>query len=548
VQINASEIVSRLQPLFKGEIAKTAEVLEKYSRDASIFKIIPQIVVFPKDVEDISNLVKLVGALKSEGYEISVTPRAAGTDMGGGPLSASIVMDMTRHFNRILEIGADFAIVEPGVYFRDLEKEISSRRLMFPSYPASRELCTVGGMVANNAGGEKTLLYGKTDRYVEELHVILADGKEYLIRPRLGGELHNDDSWLGAVSREILDMVRDNADLLAKARPQVSKNSSGYALWDVFDKERGVFDLTKLFTGSQGTLGVITKIKFKILKTKPASRMLVIFLKNLKNVGDIVNVLRPFGLESLESYDDHTIKVAIKFLPQLVKRLKGNIFSLLWRFIPEAWMVITGGMPKLVLLAEFTAETDAASLFKAKAAREALRGFGLRIKMTRNKKDEEKYWLIRRESFNMLRQKLGVLHTAPFIDDFVVPPETLPSFLPELERILGRFDLIYTIAGHVGDGNFHIIPLMDLNDQKNKDIIKILSEEVYRLVLAYGGSITGEHNDGIVRTPYVRDMFGAEVYGLFVKTKQIFDPQNIFNPGKKVAGTWEYALAHISAF
>jgi len=152
---------------------------------------------------------------------------------------------------------------------------------------------------------------------------------------------------------------------------------------------------------------------------------------------------------------------------------------------------------------------------------------------------------VRRESFNLLRKKVVGRRTAPFIDDFVVPPLKLPEFLPKLEAILSTYDLTYTIAGHVGDGNFHIIPLIDPRRADTARMIDELSHKVYDLVLIYQGSITGEHNDGLVRTPYVEKMFGTDMYNLFVQVKKIFDPLNIFNPGKKVGTTFAEALRHL---
>ena len=160
--------------------------------------------------------------------------------------------------------------------------------------------------------------------------------------------------------------------------------------------------------------------------------------------------------------------------------------------------------------------------------------------------DSEKYWTIRRESFNLLRRHMTGRRTAPFVDDVIVPPPAMSDFLPKMRKILDDYKLLYTIAGHAGDGNFHIIPLMDMGDERNIKIIDEVSDKVYALVLSYGGSITAEHNDGIIRTPYLQKMFKPEIIALFRQTKNIFDPANIFNPGKKVGGTKEYMMKHIA--
>ena len=199
----------------------------------------------------------------------------------------------------------------------------------------------------------------------------------------------------------------------------------------------------------------------------------------------------------------------------------------------------------MVLLAEFTADSDEKAMDKAKQAQESLGEFNIHSKISSSAADAQKYWIIRRQSFNLLRKHAGVLSTAPFIDDFIVRPDVLPEFLPKLYSILDQYKLTYTIAGHVGDGNFHIIPLMNLHEEKAHKIIEELSVKVYELVHQFGGSITGEHNDGIIRTPFVKMQYGQEVYALFEETKKIWDPKGIFNPGKKVGGTMKYALEHI---
>jgi FAD/FMN-containing dehydrogenase len=167
------------------------------------------------------------------------------------------------------------------------------------------------------------------------------------------------------------------------------------------------------------------------------------------------------------------------------------------------------------------------------------------VRVAKNEAAARKYWVVRRESFSLLRKKVRGKRTAPFIDDFVVPPHSLSEFLPKLQEILSKYDLQYTVAGHVGDGNFHIIPLVDPNDTRVAQMIDELSHTVYDLVISYQGSISGEHNDGFIRTPYVEKMFGREMFALFMEVKKIFDPHNIFNPGKKVGTTYSDAFAHL---
>lgn len=550
------DITNEIKSIIEGEVSASEADLNLFSRDASIFEVKPKLVVRPKNVNDIKKLVSFVSERKASEPGLSLTARAGGSDMTGGPLNESIILDFTAHFNRINEIteippAGGYAVVEPGVFYRDFEKEALRHGLLLPSYPASKSLCALGGMVANNAGGEKSLSYGKTEKYVRELNVVLSDGNEYLLHALTPEQLEQKKSqqnFEGEIYRKMHELIDTNYDLIQKARPNVSKNSAGYYLWNVWDKK--TFDLTKLFVGSQGTLGLITKIKLGLIRPKKYSKLLVIFLRNLEPLGDLVNGVMKFKPESFEAYDDQTLKLAMKFFPDMVKKTKGSAFSLFLKFLPEVGMILTGGLPKLVLIAEFTGDEEESVDRKAQSVKNYIGSkFKVRTRVAKSKADVQKYWTIRRESFNLLRKHVGDKHTAPFIDDIVVHIEQLPVFLPKLNELVGQYKgLTYTIAGHAGDANFHVIPLMDFRKEENRKAIPELSEKVYDLVVSLRGSITGEHNDGLVRTPYLHKMFKPEVLALFEETKRIFDPLNIFNPGKKVGGNMEYAMNHIKKY
>ncbi len=540
--------VDEIKEFFRGEIIDDRKGLDFYSHDASIFEVRPELVVKPKNVSDLKNLVSFVNDQKKKNPSLSLTARSGGTDMSGGSLSESIIIDFTAHFNRIIEIANSGATIEPGVFYRTFEVEAKKKGLLLPSYPASKNICTLGGMIANNSGGEKSLVYGKTEDYVERLEIVLSDGEEHILEPLNKQELakkKRSRTFEGKIYRELYDLLEKNYDLIKAAKPHVSKNSAGYYLWDIWDRE--TFDLTKLFVGSQGTLGLVTKARLRLVKPKPKSELLVIFLKDLKPLGELAKTILKHHPESFESFDDHTLKMAMRFLPELIKQMKGGFISLGLKFLPELWMTLTGGVPKLILIAEFTGETEKeVRLNLKKAEKEVREKYHLPTHITKNRNEAEKYWIMRRESFNLLRKHVSGRHTAPFIDDFIVRPEQLSEFLPRLNAILDQYpQLIYTVAGHVGDGNFHIIPLMDLKNPEDRAIIPQLSEQVYSLVLEFGGSITAEHNDGLIRTPYLERMYGKKIYDLFKQVKKILDPKGIFNPGKKVNGNIEYTMSHI---
>lgn len=540
-------IQDEIRQFFKGDITVDEKILNADSRDASIFRVKPTIVVYPKDIEDIRALVKFVERRKKSGENISLTVRSAGTDMTGGPLTQSIVVEMTRYFNKVINVGNGEATVQPGVFYRDFEKETLKHNLLLPSYPASRELCTVGGMVANNSGGELNLNYGKTENYIEKIKMVLRDGEEYVFSPLSSDELKNKESETGIegdIYRQIHKIIDDNYDDIKNAKPDVSKNSAGYYLWNVWDEDKKIFNINKLIVGSQGTFGIITEITFRLIKPKTYRHLVIAYLNDINAIPSIVKDVIVYKPESFESFDDNTFKIAMKFLPQVIRKMKGSFIKLAFSFIPEAWLMLTGGIPKLLLMAEFSGDTDKEALDSAMKARDAFKKHGLKTKVT-SLTEEKEYWVFRRESFNLLRSKIKNMHTAPFIDDFSVRPEKLSEFFPKLYAILDQYKILYTVAGHIGDGNFHIIPLMKLEDPKTKPIIEELSKKVYELIIQFKGTTTSEHNDGLIRSPYLELMYGKKIVGLFEQTKDSFDPDNIFNPGKKVRSSWKYAMDHL---
>jgi FAD/FMN-containing dehydrogenase len=547
------ELKNALKSVMRGEVSDDAEILKTLSRDTSLFMRMPELVVYPEDANDVSRIVKEIGRARSAGADVSLAARSAGTDMSGGPLTTGVVVSFTQHMNHMGNIhvgftkpyiGEGWAVTEPGVYYRDFEKATMEKGLILPSYPASREICAMGGIVANNSGGERTLEYGKTEKYVEELDVVLSDGSQTTFKALTPAELEGKkklQTLEGEIYRTMDTLLTENAALIEEKRPKVSKNSAGYALWSIRDAKTGTFNLAKLICGSQGTLALWTKAKLALVKPKEHRAMLVVFLQDLNILPEIVNRVLLQHPESFESYDDHTFTLAVKFMPQMLSQMglvKAARLGI--DFIPEAAMVATGGVPKLILMAEFAEDTIAAADAKALKAKEALAGLDVQTKIEKDEKESEKYWIVRRESFNLLRKNLHGLQSSPFIDDFVVPPSCYPEFLPKLNALLDEYksNMIYTVAGHIGDGNIHIIPLMDLTKEENRKVILELAPKVYELVIKEGGTTTGEHNDGIVRTPYLPMLFGAEMVALFEQTKKVFDPQNILNPGKKVGGTF----------
>jgi len=606
-----------IKKFFKGDVDDSEETLVKYSHDASLLEVRPKLVLFPKDSEDVKSLVKWVNENKEKYAGLSITARCAGTDMSGGAIGESIILDFSRYMNKLVggplpidtsdnkkrnikinqKVGhyplvPSYITVQPGMFYRDFEKITLAKGLILPCYTASKSLNAIGGMYGNDSAGERTLKYGKMENYVLEAKVVFADGNEYVVKPLNKDELNkkitqNDPEgeqapygagFEGEVYRKIYQLIQDNKEEIKHAKPNVHKNSAGYYIWNVVDNQSRIlknfsgltlpgvpvgthtvqnssefrFDLNKLLVGSQGTLGITTEITIKLIPENKHSKLVAIFMKDLAPLGRLVSDILQTNPETLETYDDKTMRLAVKFFPDFLKN-KGffGMIKFMLSFLPEFFMMLTGGFPKLIILAEFAGENEEDVNKKCLDLKEKIKDFKLKVHITKSEAEAGKYWDIRRESFALLRKHVKGKRTAPFIDDIIVRPEFLPKFLPELNSVLSKYDLTFTLAGHAGDGNFHIIPLMDFKRPDTAKIILELGEKVYDLVVRYHGSITAEHNDGIIRTPYLSKMYDEHIIKIFAEIKQIFDSKNIFNPGKKVptvsmGGTKEYISKHIA--
>ncbi len=539
------------QHKFTGDIDSSSDTLDFYSHDASMFELRPQLVISPKTAKDVEAAVKVVSERKKHQRDLSLTARSAGTDMSGAAINDSIIVDFKKHLNKFIGQKNDKAVVQPGLLFRDFDQHTGD--WLFPSYPASRDLCAMGGIVNNNAGGEKSLQFGKTERYVPEMKFVFADGVERVVKPlnrkQLNDKMDQDD-FEGKVYRDLFELIDKHYDQIKKAKPKVSKNSTGYNLWNVWDRETGVFDLTQAIIGAQGTLGFVTEATFKLVPRPKHSGLLVIFMRDIDNLGELIEKVLVHKPATFEGFDDQTLWLSIRFMPSFLRLLgPWRFLRLIFGLIPDGLQLLKG-FPKLVMLAEFTGDTELEVRNKIKALHKELGPLKVRYEIngfeeTPTEGSSEKFWVMRRYSFQLLRSKVHDKHTAPFIDDFVVNPEHLPEFLPKIRKLIKKYKLFATIAGHMGDGNFHIIPLMKLENPKDRAKILPAMKEVNNLVLEYKGSLSGEHNDGLVRGPWLEAMYGKEMVKLFRETKDIFDPQGIFNPHKKANADWDYSFTHI---
>lgn len=543
------DLKGELTKIIQGDVDTSEETRAKYSHDASLFELKPQAVVYPKSGADIEALITFVNTHKEQFPILSLTARSQGTDMSGAAINDSLIVDSSRYMTEISDVSAEKATAQPGARYRDFEVETLKFGAIMPSYPASRELAGIGGIVNNNSGGEKSLQFGKTDRYVKSMDVVLSDGRSYTIGPLTRDELNakmDEDTFEGRLYRDTFELLDQHYDEIKSAAPKVSKDSTGYHLWNVWDRENGIFDLTKLFVGGQGTLGIMTKATLGLVQKPSHSGTLVCYLKSIDTLGEIIPAVLKEKPATFECFDDNTLWLSFKFIFAFITRLGFLTWLMMClQLIPDGLALIRG-IPKMILLIEFTGNSEAEVKQKIHTARTHLAHFNFSyMEEDDTEAQARKFWLMRRESFNLLRSKVKDKHTAPFIDDLVVPPARLTEFLPQLRDIIKKYKLLATIAGHLGDGNFHVIPLMKIEDPAERAKFAPAMKEVNTLVIKYGGSVSGEHNDGMIRGPWLEQMYSPSVLGYMKEIKQLYDPLNIFNPHKKTNATWDYSFAHI---
>ncbi|MFI5212866.1 MAG: FAD-binding oxidoreductase, partial [Candidatus Saccharimonadales bacterium] len=493
--------------------------------------------------------VNFVNQHRADTPDLNITPRSRGTDMSGAAIGQSIVLDVSKHMNQLEEVSATSARVQPGMLYREFDLETLKLGSILPSYPASRDLASVGGMASNNSGGEKSLQYGKTDNFVTEMKVVLSDGNEYTIKPMNRDELNakmGQDDFEGTIYRQTFELLDKNYDEIQAAAPKVSKDSTGYHLWNVWKRDTGIFDLTKLFVGAQGTLGIITDIRFNLVPKAAFSGTLVCYMRSIDELGEVIPTVLSHKPATFESFDDNTLWLSFKFFFAFISKLGFWSWAhLAIQLIPDGVMLIKG-VPQLILLIEFTGDSLDEVSHKIHQMKLDLKKYHFTYMEEDNTEAKSrKFWLMRRESFNLLRSKVKDKHTAPFIDDFVVPPARLTEFLPQLRAIIKKYELLATIAGHMGDGNFHVIPLMKIEDPKERAKLEPAMKELNTLVIHYGGSVSGEHGDGLIRGPWLKEMYSPNVLGYMREVKALYDPDTIFNPHKKTDADWDFSFSHI---
>lgn len=533
---------------FAGGISTNNDILDRYSTDESIFSVRPQIVLQPKNQRDIEIAVKILGEQTHKFPALSLTPRAAGTGLSGGSLTDSIVIDVCRYMNHIEEpvkVKNNVSItVEPGAMWKDVEKVLKKQHVYLPPYPASKDICSIGGSIANNAAGPDSLLYGHCADWVESLNVTLYDGVTYTLKPITYKEykaLIKKDNALGRILEDVFTLIEKHEKTIDHAKPKTKKNSAGYALWDVIDgsvasfkRGKTTLDLTRLISGSQGTIGVITSIT---LKTEPIcddKELIVVPVFDMMDAGNIITTALDFDPINIEIFDALSFDLALKnptfFKDRLATseyyRVLLSMYTLYHvrylRKIPDFTLLITIDKKRL------------GSRKIASIVDNLKNNHGKRARVITSAVEKEMFWQIRRASYSLSKFQDPSKRPAAFLEDMTVPPENISKFLAKITRLLKKYNVTAAMHGHGGNGHFHFYPLLDFTKKGTGDLVEKMSEEFFTCACDLDGDICGEHNDGIIRTPHLDKMFNKTTLQLFKDVERIFDPADIFNPGKKV--------------
>ncbi|MGD9851621.1 MAG: FAD-binding and (Fe-S)-binding domain-containing protein [Nitrospirales bacterium] len=497
--------------LGNGKVRSDWATLTAYSVDASIYKIPPQVVALPESEADIDVVVDYA---VSRG--IPLTPRAAGTNLTGSAIGSGIIVDISK-MNRIVEVNPEeaWARIQPGLVLTEMNKLLAHTGLMFGPDPSSGDMCKLGGMLANNSSGPHTLRYGSVKENVHRLRIrLLTEGwldaePVELQSSRFRALLEQYGSL-----RTVWNVIQQNQALIQEKRPRVSKNSSGYNVFDVQEAmAKGLFDIPKLFVGSEGTLGIMSEAKVNLVRRPESTVTGLIHFRHLEGMGEAV----PYLLE---------------LQPNALEVMDGNTLNLIGRG--------TYGIPAdaaATLLIEFDQDAQSGRSDRLLAM---CRTFSLAgdLTMASDPEQQAQLWKARKALYPTLYRFDSRKKPVNFVDDVVVPAHRTAELIRYLEDYFGKQTVPVAIFGHVGNGNAHILPLLDLQDQRDFSTMVQAHCDIHQVVLdRFQGSICGEHGDGRIRSEVVRAMYGEELYNIFVQVKRAFDPQNLMNPGVKLSDT-----------
>jgi glycolate oxidase len=481
-----------LRRIAKGEILDDEWSRKIYSVDASHYIFLPSAVVHPTDRYDLKEICQY-----SFARNLPITGRGAGTGLLGQSLSNNVVIDFTKHMNQIIEIDDNYVIVEPGIVKGLLDRELKRRGKFLPPDPASSNYCTVGGMIANNSSGPHALSFGSTINFLEAVNVVYADGSF--------GYLTGIKSYEERTAR-LLKLLSTHVNLIQSGFPHVKKNSCGYRL-DAVLNDKGFYP-HKVFAGSEGTLGLVTSAKFKIVDIPLYRHLLVLGFEDL--------IAATLALQNI-----------LGFSPAAVEMLDHTVIS------PQKNLALE---PKgCLLFVEFTSNDLKTVDKKLSLCKNRITEYGTAIESASDERSMERIWAARKGALNnIMRITVGSRRPIGLIEDTVVRTSFLHDYVLYLQKVYLENKLDYVMYGHLGDGNIHTRPIIDLNSPQEVQLIELIADKVFSKVIKNRGTITGEHGDGLSRVGYIHKMYGEAIFDIFKQVKQLFDPTCLMNPGKKI--------------
>lgn len=515
-----SKVAQYLQEHLLGEVLTSSAARHYFSTDGSVFELMPQIVVYPRNTSDVRKVARFTWQLAERGKLLPITARGKGSDQAGAALGSGIMMVFPAHMNKLLELdtGKGIIRVQPGIIYKTLQSTLHTHGRFLPPYPSSIDFASIGGAIANNAAGEKTIKYGSTKNYVRELDVVLANG-ELIHTVRLSKRELNKKKGLttfeGELYRALDGLITDNWDLIQAINIEVTKNTAGYNIGDVKRKD-GTFDLTPLMVGSQGTLGVVTQATMDTEPYNPNTTLIAAHFEDIHKAKQAVGQILLLKPSAVEMVDKNLLEFISRYNPNQLKNL------------------IEAPFPGIVLLIEFDDVSERRQKRATKQTRKILSSLAKEFSVAKDEHERETLWKIRHSAAAVIWHVEGRKKALPIIEDGVVPQDKFEEYITGIYKVFDKHKLDVAVWGHAGDANIHLQPFLDLSSISDRQKVFKIMDDYYEMVIKLGGSTAGEHNDGRLRAPYLPALYGKEVYELFKKIKQIFDPYGTLNPGVKI--------------
>jgi FAD/FMN-containing dehydrogenase/Fe-S oxidoreductase len=486
-----------------------------YSTDASVYQILPAGVVIPKNRAD---LIRAAAICRK--FRVPITMRGGGTSQAGQAVGEGMVADTSKYFHRLLEVNAEqrWARVEPGIVLDELNAQLAPLGLRFAPDISTASRATVGGMMANNSSGARSVLYGKTIDHVLEQTVLLADGSIAHFREIPRSQIPQGESLEAACYRTVLRLAAEHAEEIARRYPKVLRRVGGYNL-DEFSNPHKPVNLAKIMVGSEGTLGIVLEAKLRLVPLPKAKAVMVIEFTDLLDALAATPTILLHGPSAVEVMDkailDNTRQNAA------LDRIRKSFIE---------------GDPGATLCVEFYADQKEDLPPKLRALEENLRAgnLGYRYRAETDPAAQARIWSLREAALGLSMAMKEDAKSIPFVEDTAVAPERLSEYIGRFLEILRAHETTAGIYAHASVGCLHVRPVINMKTEAGLRKFEAIANEVADLVLDYGGALSGEHGDGLVRSPFLQKMFGQTIYEAFREIKRTFDPEGLFNPGKIV--------------